>query len=93
MEDLTINVESQIEHDCEHEHEHDFIELIDEDGNATLYEFLDEFEYEGKMYCVLSKDEEGYVFRIEEKEDETADLIRPEEDELMEILKVYNERL
>ena len=54
-----------------------YIDLTDEDGNVSRYEFLDLIEYEGKEYAVLLPDDEEtetvMILECIVKEDETEE--------------------
>ena len=58
-------------HDHEHEHEKDYITLVDEEGNESLFEILltidGEEEFSGKQYVLL------FPAGMEEDDDEDDD--------------------
>ena len=67
------------EHD-DHDHEHEGFEddeiiiLEDEDGNEHEFVIADTFDVDSHMYAVLvaadGSSEEGFIFRVEEKEED-----------------------
>lgn len=80
---------------CQHNHEEfeiQRVELIDEEGNATVYMIDEWFDYNEKIYAVLVADdeEEGILFRIEEEGEET-NFITPDEDEFEAVSNYYQE--
>ena len=59
------------------EEEDDVVELVDEEGNSTLFEHLATLEYEGETYLALcdpeSDDEDLEVFILKIEQDENGD--------------------
>ena len=57
------------------EEENEFVELIDEEGNAVSFEHLATLEYEGDSYLALcdpeseEEDLEVFILKIEQNED------------------------
>ena len=55
--------------------EDDFVELIDENGESTVFEHLATLEYEGESYLALSdpesqeEDVEVFILKIEQDDD------------------------
>ena len=88
------------EHDHDHDHEHDDIVILeDEEGNEHEFIIAETFEVNTHLYAVLvsadGSTEEGYIFRIEEKEEDGEaflDFVPIEDDqEWKEVERVYNE--
>ncbi len=75
----------------EFEDEAIIIELTDEDGNSTEFEYLDTIQYDGEEFVVLIEnveDADGVVIlKIESLDDETENYIGIEDEELVE--KIY----
>ncbi len=80
----------------EFEDEVKLIELVDDNGETTVFEHLATLEYEGEAFLVVgtpddgSDDEESEVFvlKIEQDEDGNDIYVDPDDDELSE--KVFN---
>ena len=94
------------EHDHDHEHDEELeqdeiIILEDEDGNEHEFVIAETFEVDSRMYAVLvsadGSSEEGFIFRVEEKEEDGepfVDFVAIEDDEeWTAVEKVYNELL
>lgn len=76
------------------EYEPVIVELTDEDGNTTEFEYLDTIRYEGDEYVVLienTEDADGViVLRIESVDDETENYVGVEDDEVVqEIFEIF----
>ena len=91
-------------HDHDHEHDQDqdqddIVILEDEEGNEHEFIIAETFEVNTNLYAVLvsadGTSEEGYIFRVEEKEEEGdtfLDFVPIEDDqEWKEVEQVYNE--
>ncbi len=90
-------------HDHDHDHDSDDIVILeDEEGNEHEFVIAETFEVNTRLYAVLiSADatdesaEEGYIFRVEEKEDNGEsylDFVPIEDDqEWQEVESVFNE--
>ncbi|MCR5653937.1 MAG: DUF1292 domain-containing protein [Ruminococcus sp.] len=67
------------------------VELEDEDGNATEFEYLDTIGYDGEEYVVLIENDEDadgvVILKIESIDDETENYIGIDDEELVE--KIY----
>lgn len=67
------------------------IELEDEDGNATEFEYLDTIAYDGEEFVVLIENDETadgvVILKIESIDDETENYIGIDDEELVE--KIY----
>lgn len=77
-------------HEHEHEHESDYITLVDDEGNESLYEILFTFESEdyNKKYVIIypagtidEEDVELQAYSYTEDEDGTSGDLQPIEDE------------
>ncbi len=76
------------------EYEPVIVELTDEYGNTTEFEYLDTIRYEGDEYVVLienTEDADGViVLRIESVDDETENYVGVEDDEVVqEIFEIF----
>lgn len=77
-----------------------FVELTDEDGNASRFEFLDVIEYQGKEYIALLPAEEEEtpevvileIQPIEGSEDEEAYVAVESEEILSAVFDIFKER-
>lgn len=67
------------------------VELEDEDGNSTEFEYLDTIGYDGEEYIVLIENDEDadgvVILKIESIDDETENYIGIDDEELVE--KIY----
>ncbi len=67
------------------------VELEDEDGNTTEFEYLDTIGYDGEEYVVLIENDETadgvVILKIESVDDETENYIGIDDEELVE--KIY----
>ncbi len=67
------------------------VELEDEDGNTTEFEYLDTIGYDGEEFVVLIENDETadgvVILKIESIDDETENYIGIDDEELVE--KVY----
>ena len=67
------------------------VELEDEDGNSTEFEYLDTIGYDGEEYIVLIENDETadgvVILKIESIDDETENYIGIDVEELVE--KIY----
>lgn len=67
------------------------VELEDEDGNATEFEYLDTIGYDGEEYIVLIENVETadgvVILKIESIDDETENYVGIDDEELVE--KIY----
>ncbi len=82
MEEIVVNKENELDEELE------LVELIDEDGNSTMFIMEEMFEYNSKVYCVLVEpgEEEAVLMEMIESED-SMEFIAPSElvyDELVE---------
>ncbi len=77
----------------------DLIELIDEDGNAAVFEHLATLEYEGESYLALADPEDDQeeldVIIMKISQDEHGDdlYIQPEEAEEEAVFELFMEML
>ncbi len=93
------------DHDHEHDHEHEegfeddeIVILEDEDGNEHEFLIAETFDVEDRVYAVLvsadGSSEEGFIFRVEQKEEDGEpflDFVAIEDDEeWSKVEKVYN---
>ena len=68
------------------EENEDVVELVDEDGNSTLFEHLATLEYEGETYLALcdpeadEEDLEVFILKIEQDEDGNDIYTVPDDD-------------
>lgn len=77
-----------------------FVELTDEDGNTSRFEFLDVIEYQGKEYIALLPAEEEEtpevvileIQPIEDSEDEEAYVAVESEEILSAVFDLFKER-
>lgn len=77
-----------------------FVELTDEDGNMSRFEFLDVIEYQGKEYIALLPAEEEEtpevvileIQPIEDSEDEEAYVAVESEEILSAVFDLFKER-
>lgn len=66
--------------------EDDFVELIDENGESTVFEHLATLEYEGESYLALSdpesqeEDVEVFILKIEQDDDGNDVYTVPDDD-------------
>lgn len=72
------------------------VELTDEEGNTTEFEYLDTIGYDGDEYVVLIENVEDadgvIVLRIESVDDETENYVGVEDDELVQrIYEIFKE--
>lgn len=67
------------------------VELEDEEGNSTEFEYLDTIGYDGEEYIVLIENDETadgvVILKIESIDDETENYIGIDDEELVE--KIY----
>lgn len=67
------------------------VELEDEDGNSTEFEYLDTIGYDGEEFIVLIENDETadgvVILKIESIDDETENYIGIDDEELVE--KIY----
>lgn len=67
------------------------VELTDEEGNTTEFEYLDTIGYDGEEYVVLIENVEDadgvIVLKIESVDDENESYVGVEDDELVQ--KIY----
>ena len=75
----------------EFEEEIMIIELTDEDGVTTEFEYLDTIQYDGEEFVVLIENDESaegvIILKIESVDDETENYVGIEDEELVE--KIY----
>lgn len=68
------------------------LELTDEDGNTTEFEYLDTVAYDGEEYVVLIENVEDadgvIILKIESIDDETENYVGIDDEELLDT--VYN---
>ena len=81
----------EIKNNIPEEDEAILVELEDEDGNATEFEYLDTIGYDGEEYVVLIENDETadgvVILKIESIDDETENYIGIDDEELVE--KIY----
>ncbi|MCY0877002.1 MAG: DUF1292 domain-containing protein [Firmicutes bacterium] len=76
----------------------EIIILEDEDGNEHEFIIADTFDVESRMYAVLvaadGSSEEGFIFRVEEKEEDGESFVDfaeiDNDEEWAQVEKVYN---
>ena len=84
--------------DMEHEMLDNMIRLNDEDGNETLFEFLDLIVYDNQEYVVLlpagdDGGDEVVILRLEEVDDETESYVSvDDEDTLNAVFEIFKEK-
>lgn len=79
------------------EEESNLLSLTDENGQETLFEYLDVIEYQGKEYLILlpADDEEGQVviLEIEPVDEETENYLSVgDEDLLNAVYDIFKEK-
>lgn len=81
----------------EHDHDHeDTVELLDENGVATLFNIIANLELDGQEYAILSNvedEEDVLIFKVTEENDEFIFETIEDEDELNSVVDAYNELL
>ena len=81
----------------EHDHDHaDTVELLDENGVATLFNIIANLELDGQEYAILSNEddeEDVLIFKVTEANDEFVFETIEDEDELNSVVDAYNELL
>lgn len=79
----------------DHDHE-DTVELLDENGVATLFNIIANLELDGQEYAILSNgddEEDVLIFKVTEEGDEFVFETIENEDELNSVVDAYNELL
>ena len=79
------------------EEESNLLSLTDENGQETIFEYLDVIEYQGKEYLILlpTEDEEGQVviLEIEPVDEETENYLSVgDEDLLNAVYDIFKEK-
>ena len=91
------------EHGCDCDHEHDcdcedeIVELTTEDGKKLKFYFVGTIEYKGKNYSAFEpaeqidgiEDDDLIIFELSGDDEETADLLPVEDDDLLD--EIFNE--
>lgn len=76
--------------------ENDVVELLDENGVATLFNIIANLELDGQEYAILSNvedDEDVLIFKVTEENDEFVFETIEDEEELNSVIDAYNELL
>lgn len=81
----------------EHDHDHsDVVELLDENGEKTLFNIIATLELDEQEYAILSNvedEEEVLIFKVTEENEEFVFETIEDEDELNAVIDAYNELL
>ncbi|MBR2108499.1 MAG: DUF1292 domain-containing protein [Ruminococcus sp.] len=81
----------EIKNNIPEEEEAILVELEDEEGNSTEFEYLDTIGYDGEEFIVLIENDETadgvVILKIESIDDETENYIGIDDEELVE--KIY----
>jgi len=74
----------------------DIVELLDENGVATLFNIIANLELDNQEYAILSNvddEEDVLIFRVTEENDEFVFETIEDEEELNSVIDAYNELL
>ena len=77
------------------EEDGDVVELIDEEGNSTLFEHLATLEYRGESYLILcdpeapEDDVEVFVMKIEQDENGQDLYVQPDEETAEQVFNYF----
>ncbi len=77
------------------EEDGDVVELIDEEGNSTLFEHLATLEYHGESYLILcdpeapEDDVEVFVMKIEQDENGEDIYVQPDEETAEQVFNAF----
>lgn len=85
----------EVVNDHDHDHE-DTVELLDENGVATLFNIIANLELDGQEYAILSNvddEDDVLIFKVTEEGDEFVFETIEDEDELNSVVDAYNELL